>query len=87
MSDSSSNPASKPATTKKRKRINVRKPDVMAKVQAEVSNHYKSSVVEKFRELGGEVTLDNTTIKLAQQFGFCYGVERAIDLAYASRKG
>jgi len=86
MSDSSSNPASKPATTKKRKRINVRKPDVMAKVQAEVSNHYKSSVVEKLRELGGEVTLDNTTIKLAQQFGFCYGVERAIDLAYASRK-
>ncbi len=70
----------------KRKRINVRKPDVMAKVEAEVSNHYKSSVVEKLREHGGEMTLGNTTIKLAQQFGFCYGVERAIDLAYASRK-
>jgi 4-hydroxy-3-methylbut-2-enyl diphosphate reductase len=26
------------------------------------------------------------TIKLAKQFGFCYGVERAIDLAYAARK-
>ncbi len=72
--------------TKKRKRINVRKPDVMAKVEAEVSNHYKSSVVEKLRELGGEITLGNTKIILAQQFGFCYGVERAIDLAYASRK-
>ena len=71
---------------KKRKRINVRKPDVMAKVEAEVSNHYKSSVVEKLREHGGEVKLGKTTIKLAQQFGFCYGVERAIDLAYASRK-
>ena len=86
MSEQSSNPESQPAPAKKRKRINVRKPDVMAKVQAEVSNHYKSSVVEKLRELGGEVKLNKTTIKLAQQFGFCYGVERAIDLAYASRR-
>jgi 4-hydroxy-3-methylbut-2-enyl diphosphate reductase len=77
--------AEKPAV-KKRKRINVRKPDVMAKVEAEVSNHYESSVVDKLRENGGKVTLGKTTIKLAQQFGFCYGVERAIDLAYASRK-
>ncbi len=82
MSDSpvSKNPA------KKRKRINVRKPDVMAKVEAEVEGHYKSSIVEKIRANGGSVTLGNTTIKLAKQFGFCYGVERAIDLAYASRK-
>ena len=81
----SEQPAKK-SEAKKRKRINVRKPDVMAKVEAEVSNHYKSSVVEKLREHGGEVKLGKTTIKLAQQFGFCYGVERAIDLAYASRK-
>ena len=26
------------------------------------------------------------TIKLAKEFGFCYGVERAIDLAYAARQ-
>lgn len=85
MSDSSTN-TPKPAPKKKRKRINVRKPDVMAKVEAEVENHYKSSIVEKLRANQGEVTVGNTTIKLAQQFGFCYGVERAIDLAYASRK-
>lgn len=71
---------------KKRKRINVRKPDVMEKVNAEVEQHYQSSVVEKIRAMGNQVTFGNTTIKLAQQFGFCYGVERAIDLAYASRK-
>src|SRR6185436_19056965 len=29
---------------------------------------------------------DGLTIKLAKEFGFCYGVERAIDLAYAARK-
>jgi len=28
----------------------------------------------------------DTTVLLAKQFGFCYGVERAIDLAYAARK-
>jgi 4-hydroxy-3-methylbut-2-enyl diphosphate reductase len=26
------------------------------------------------------------TVRLAKEFGFCYGVERAIDLAYAARK-
>jgi len=84
MSESPTNtPKPRP---KKKKRINVRKPDVMEKVEAEVKNHYKSSIVEKIRANGGEVTLGKTTIKLAQQFGFCYGVERAIDLAYASRK-
>jgi len=71
---------------KKKKRINVRKPDIMAKVEAEVEVHYKSSIVEKIKANGGEITIEKTTIKLAQQFGFCYGVERAIDLAYASRK-
>ncbi len=85
MSDSSTNSANQPPK-KKRKRINVRKPDVMEKVEAEVKGHYKSSIVEKIRANDGEVKLGNTTIRLAKQFGFCYGVERAIDLAYASRK-
>ena len=84
MSDPSSQP-SKPAA-KKRKRVNVRRPDVMALVQAEVEQHYRSSIVEKIRTHGGELTIGNTTIRLAQKFGFCYGVERAIDLAYATRK-
>jgi len=76
------NDSSKP----KKKRVNVRRPDVMALVQAEVENHYKSSVVEKIRENNGALSIGNTTITLAQQFGFCYGVERAIDLAYAARR-
>ena len=58
----------------------------MALVQAEVEQHYRSSIVEKLRSHGGEMTIGNTTIRLAKQFGFCYGVERAIDLAYATRK-
>lgn len=74
-----------PAKPKKR-RVNVRTPEVMERVQAEVANHYESSIVEKVRAQDGVLTIGNTTIRLAKQFGFCYGVERAIDLAYASRK-
>ncbi len=81
MSDSPSKPA-----PQKRKRVNVRRPDVMALVQAEVEQHYRSNIVEKIRSHGGEITIGNTTVRLAKQFGFCYGVERAIDLAYATRK-
>ncbi len=73
-------------STSKRSRVNVRRPDVMELVTAEVANHYKSSIVERLRDLHGELVIGNTTLRLAQEFGFCYGVERAIDLAYASRK-
>ncbi|NNE92438.1 MAG: 4-hydroxy-3-methylbut-2-enyl diphosphate reductase [Verrucomicrobiales bacterium] len=81
----STSSAPKPKKQKKR-RVNVRTPEVMERVQAEVEEHYRSSIVEKLRAKGGSLTIGNTTIRLAQQFGFCYGVERAIDLAYASRR-
>lgn len=77
---------SETADKQKRPRVNVRRPDVMTQVNAEVERHYRSSIVEKIRENGGEITIGNTTVRLAQQFGFCYGVERAIDLAYAARR-
>ena len=64
----------------------MRRPDVMEEVQAEVEKHYRSPIVEKLRKAGGTLTIGTTTLRLAQQFGFCYGVERAIDLAYASRR-
>lgn len=68
------------------KRVNLRTPDVMAAVQAQVETHYRSEVVERIRSQGGTISVDGVTIYLAKQFGFCYGVERAIDLAYAARK-
>ncbi|MBK1835431.1 4-hydroxy-3-methylbut-2-enyl diphosphate reductase [Roseibacillus ishigakijimensis] len=77
--------SSTPAT-KKAKRVNVRRPEVMELVQAEVEKHYRSAVVEKLKKQGGALTIGDTTVRLANQFGFCYGVERAIDLAYASRR-
>ena len=41
----------------KRKRVNVRRPEVMALVQAEVEQHYRSLIVEKLRAHGGELTI------------------------------
>lgn len=58
----------------------------MERVQAEVEGHYRSELVEEIRARGGALRVGLTTIRLAKQFGFCYGVERAIDLAYAARK-
>jgi 4-hydroxy-3-methylbut-2-enyl diphosphate reductase len=74
------------ATLPKIPRVNLRTPAVMAAVQAQVESHYRSEVVEKLRAAGGTLLKGDVKVKLAKQFGFCYGVERAIDLAYAAAK-
>ena len=68
-----------------KKKINLRRPDVMEAVAAQVVSHYRSELVERLRASGGRFSHAGLTIKLAKEFGFCYGVERAIDLAYAAR--
>ncbi|MBU3665072.1 MAG: 4-hydroxy-3-methylbut-2-enyl diphosphate reductase [Chthoniobacterales bacterium] len=67
-------------------RVNLRTPEVMEAVQAAVESHYHSPLVEELRVSGGVRRFGDVTVRLAKQFGFCYGVERAIDLAYAARK-
>jgi 4-hydroxy-3-methylbut-2-enyl diphosphate reductase len=67
-------------------RINLRTPKVMEQVQEMVENHYHSALVEEARVNGGVLVRGKTTVRLAKEFGFCYGVERAIDLAYAASK-
>src|SRR5262252_59059 len=68
------------------KKINLRRPDIMAAVQAQVLSHYRSALVERIRANGHVLSSGDLTVKLAKEFGFCYGVERAIDLAYAARR-
>ncbi len=58
----------------------------MEKVKAEVVTHYRSELVEYLRTHGCAFAYGDTGIRLAREFGFCYGVERAIDLAYAARR-
>lgn len=68
------------------RKVNLRTPEVMNLVQAQVEQHYRSRVVDYIRHSGLSLSANGLTIKLAKAFGFCYGVERAIDLAYAATK-
>ena len=63
------------------KKVNLRTPEVMQAVQAEVEKHYRSLAVEYVRATGRDLVAGDMTVVLAKAFGFCYGVERAIDLA------
>ena len=73
-------------SAEKPKRINVRRPDIMEKVKAEVVTHYRSELIEHIRAYDCRFVHGDTSIRLAKEFGFCYGVERAIDMAYAARR-
>jgi 4-hydroxy-3-methylbut-2-enyl diphosphate reductase len=69
-----------------KKRMNLRTPEIMKLVQEQVESHYRSPVVEYLRHTNQHLSANGLTVKLAKVFGFCYGVERAINLAYASAK-
>jgi 4-hydroxy-3-methylbut-2-en-1-yl diphosphate reductase len=43
---------------------------------------YHSSLVEEIRATGYTAQFDDITVRLAEDFGFCYGVDRAVDYAY-----
>src|SRR5436309_9143396 len=73
-------------TAAKPQRVNLRRPDIMEAVREQVELHYRSQIVEKLRGRGGVMEAAGLKVRLAKEFGFCYGVERAIDLAYAARK-
>ena len=73
-------------TTAPPARRNLRRPDVMEVVQAQVESHYRSELVDRLRREGFRLVVGDVTFRLAKEFGFCYGVERAIDLAYAAKK-
>ncbi|MBI4521817.1 MAG: 4-hydroxy-3-methylbut-2-enyl diphosphate reductase [Gemmatimonadetes bacterium] len=54
-------------------------------VQPLIDAEYHSAIVEQIRAQGYVATLGDMTVRLAQEFGFCYGVDRAIDYAYQTR--
>lgn len=57
-----------------------------AAIQQELVRDYHSSMVEKIMEVGNVYTEKGITFHLANSFGFCYGVDRAVDLAYETRQ-
>jgi 4-hydroxy-3-methylbut-2-enyl diphosphate reductase len=56
-----------------------------AEVRPVIDHEYQSALVERIRARGYSETFGDVTVRLAQEFGFCYGVERAVDYAYETR--
>lgn len=46
---------------------------------------YHSALVDEVRARGSSLTAGDLTIRLAREFGFCYGVDRAVEYAYETR--
>jgi 4-hydroxy-3-methylbut-2-enyl diphosphate reductase len=47
-----------------------------------IDAEYQSAMVERIRARGYTDSFGDVTVRLAQEFGFCYGVDRAVDYAY-----
>ncbi|MEX2471453.1 MAG: 4-hydroxy-3-methylbut-2-enyl diphosphate reductase [Gemmatimonadota bacterium] len=47
-----------------------------------IDAEYQSGLVERIRSRGYQDQFGDITVRLAQEFGFCYGVDRAVDYAY-----
>ncbi|KAL6546053.1 hypothetical protein OROGR_009927 [Orobanche gracilis] len=52
----------------------------------QMSEQYTSDIIKTLKENGYEYTWGNVTVKLAESYGFCWGVERAVQIAYEARK-
>ncbi|KAI4376032.1 hypothetical protein MLD38_013832 [Melastoma candidum] len=51
-----------------------------------MNREYTSDIIKILKENGKEYTWGNVTVKLAEAYGFCWGVERAVQIAYEARK-
>jgi 4-hydroxy-3-methylbut-2-enyl diphosphate reductase len=51
-----------------------------------LSESYASGVVDRLRGLGHSARAGDLVLKLAREFGFCYGVDRAVEYAYETRQ-
>lgn len=50
-----------------------------------IRSEYHSALVDRVRAHGYEARFGDVTVRLAEEFGFCYGVDRAVDYAYETR--
>ena len=57
-----------------------------ADVQHLLDKDYRSEVVDRVRERGNVFEADGLVLRLAHEFGFCYGVDRAVDYAFQTRE-
>ena len=57
-----------------------------AEVQDTLAADYNGRLVDLLRERDYHLEVGDTTVRMAREFGFCYGVERAVDYAYQTRR-
>ncbi len=57
-----------------------------ADVRGELDADYANAVVDALRANDDMLTIEDVTVRLAKEFGFCYGVERAVEYAYQTRR-
>ena len=55
-------------------------------IQHLLNRDYRSEIVDRLRERGNVFEADGLTLRLADEFGFCYGVDRAVDYAFQTRE-
>ena len=55
-------------------------------VRPVLAQSYHSPVVAQLKALGFEAIVGDARLKLAREFGFCYGVDRAVEYAYETRQ-
>src|SRR5688572_29771372 len=55
-------------------------------VAGELAAAYDSALVDRVRESDYAYAAGRLTVHLAREFGFCYGVDRAVDYAYQARR-
>jgi 4-hydroxy-3-methylbut-2-en-1-yl diphosphate reductase len=57
-----------------------------AEVAVLLKSEYQSNLVQLIRDHNYTLTRGDVTIRLAESFGFCWGVERAVAMAYETRQ-
>src|SRR5262245_5309855 len=56
-----------------------------AEIEGQRTADYHSAIVDALRAGGNRLVAGPLTFRLAKEFGFCYGVDRAVDYAYETR--
>ena len=59
--------------------------DLKQAVAPALADDYDSAIVNELINHGFQRTRGRLTVRLAKEFGFCYGVDRAVDYAYQTR--
>jgi 4-hydroxy-3-methylbut-2-en-1-yl diphosphate reductase len=60
--------------------------DLRNAVAAELNQNYHSDLIEQIKADDFRFRSGRLTVHLAREFGFCYGVDRAVDYAYQTRE-